>query len=88
MDDVATADQTRTAAFRRWFADSRAVDERGEPLVLFRGASEPLTRVKTRDEVMAEFDAATRWMSPGDTLLEKSREDKKRKAGALWFSDN
>jgi diguanylate cyclase (GGDEF)-like protein len=33
------ADQTQTPAFRRWFGDSKVVDENGEPLVVYHGAN-------------------------------------------------
>jgi hypothetical protein len=31
--------QTQTEAFRRWFGDSKVVDERGEPLVVYHGTN-------------------------------------------------
>lgn len=30
-------DQTKTAAFKKWFGDSKVVDENGEPLVVYHG---------------------------------------------------
>lgn len=30
-------DQTRTPAFKKWFGDSKVVDEKGRPLVVYRG---------------------------------------------------
>ena len=32
-------DQTQTAAFRRWFGDSKVVDAQGKPLVMYHGTS-------------------------------------------------
>ena len=32
--------QTETAAFKRWFGDSKVVDEDGEPLVVYHGTAE------------------------------------------------
>ena len=32
-------DQTQTAAFRRWFGDSKVVDENGAPLVVYHGTN-------------------------------------------------
>ncbi len=42
------ADQTNSEAFNKWFGDSKVVDERGQPLVVYHG---------TRD-VFDEFDMA------------------------------
>jgi DNA repair protein RadC len=39
-------DQTDTAAFRRWFGDSQAIDENGEPLVLYHGTNKDITAFK------------------------------------------
>jgi hypothetical protein len=33
-------DQTQTAAFRRWFGDSKVVDAQGRPLVVYHGTAE------------------------------------------------
>lgn len=41
MDGVTFSQQptTETAAFRRWFGDSKVVDENGQPLVVYHGTS-------------------------------------------------
>ena len=33
-------DQTKTPAFKKWFGDSKVVDEKGEPLVVYHGMSD------------------------------------------------
>ncbi|HRO36696.1 PLxRFG domain-containing protein [Thauera sp.] len=38
--------QTDTAAFRRWFGDSKAVDASGQPLVLYHGTNKDITTFK------------------------------------------
>lgn len=35
--EATAQDQTQTAAFRRWFGDSKVVDENGEPRVVYHG---------------------------------------------------
>jgi len=37
----ASADQTQTPEFRRWFGNSRVVDADGNPLVVYHGSAEP-----------------------------------------------
>jgi hypothetical protein len=37
------ADQTNTEAFRKWFGDSKVVDEQGKPLVVYHGTTEEVT---------------------------------------------
>lgn len=36
------ADQTQTPEFKRWFGDSKVVDEGGKPLVVYHGTKEPI----------------------------------------------
>lgn len=36
-------DQTKTPEFKNWFGDSKVVDEKGEPLVVYHGTSEDFT---------------------------------------------
>ena len=38
------SDQTTTAAFRAWFAESKALDENGKPRVLYHGTKEEFTK--------------------------------------------
>jgi hypothetical protein len=33
--------QTKTPAFKKWFGDSKVVDEKGEPLVVYHGTDDP-----------------------------------------------
>ena len=35
--------QTDTAAFRRWFGNSQAIDEDGQPLVMYHGTNKDIT---------------------------------------------
>jgi len=35
-------DQTNTAAFKRWFGDSKVVDEQGKPLVVYHGTGQEM----------------------------------------------
>lgn len=37
--DQSAAPQTETAAFKRWFGDSKVVDEQGKPLVVYHGTN-------------------------------------------------
>ena len=39
--ESAATDQTQTAAFRRWFGDSKIVDADGDPLVVYHGTATP-----------------------------------------------
>lgn len=59
LQDVQRAPQTETAAFKRWFGDSKVVDAEGKPLVVYHGT--------TAD--VAAFDAARSrdagvWLTP------------------------
>lgn len=44
-------DQTETPEFKRWFGDSKVVDENGEPLVVYHGT-------RTKGEAIESFDLA------------------------------
>ena len=41
VSETSPAKQTDTPAFRRWFGDSKVVDEDGKPLVVYHGAKRP-----------------------------------------------
>jgi len=49
--------QTDTPAFRKWFGDSKVVDENGAPLVVYHGTSarDDFTQFKTDNELGAHF---------------------------------
>ncbi|HUT85645.1 MAG TPA: hypothetical protein VMW66_02260 [Elusimicrobiales bacterium] len=40
-------DQTKTPAFKKWFEDSKVVDKKGEPIVVYHGTSKEFTEFKT-----------------------------------------
>lgn len=41
--DTATSDPTQTPEFKRWFGDSKVVDEQGRPLVVYHGTNSDLS---------------------------------------------
>jgi RNA polymerase sigma factor (sigma-70 family) len=43
LSDVLAAPQVETPEFRRWFGDSKVVDEQGKPLVVYHGTAEDFT---------------------------------------------
>ncbi len=62
--------QTETAAFKRWFGDSKVVDADGEPLVVYHGA--PDARFMAQDAT---------FKGPGERFFGKDDGD-----GAFWFT--
>lgn len=50
------ADQTKTEAFKKWFAESKATDDRGRPLRVFHGTTAAITEFKK--EKRGEFTGA------------------------------
>jgi hypothetical protein len=60
--------QTKTPEFRKWFGDSKIVDENGEPLVVYHGTSRKFKKFKTAngafftpDESWATYHAGRSW---------------------------
>ncbi|MGE8446461.1 MAG: PLxRFG domain-containing protein [Comamonas sp.] len=51
--------QTDTAAFKRWFGESKVVDGEGEPMVVYHGSPEVFTEFS--DEFSGEGDGNTDW---------------------------
>lgn len=53
-------DQTATEAFRRWFGDSKVVDENGKPLVVYHGTARDFTEFKdsAQGDNFADYDGA------------------------------
>lgn len=47
MEAIAPVAQTETAAFKKWFGESKVVDAEGKPLVIFHGS--PVQGIKTFD---------------------------------------
>lgn len=75
------ADQTETPAFRKWFGDSKVVDDQGKPLVVYRGEhggdGQPRTTLASYTFVDDAKVASTYAMSPNDTRNFMSAESPK-----------
>lgn len=67
------APPTRSDAFKRWFGDSKVVDEAGEPLVVYHGTSARFEQFST-DSGLVWFtddrDAAATYSYPGSRQVE------------------
>jgi len=48
-------DQTETAAFKRWFGDSKVVDENGKPRVMYHATFRDFSEFRTGGELGAHF---------------------------------
>ena len=46
-------DQTNTSAFKKWFGDSKVVDENGNPLVMYHGTTADFTEFDTSKRAIA-----------------------------------
>jgi N12 class adenine-specific DNA methylase len=78
----AKSDQTDTPAFRKWFGDSKVVDDQGKPLVVYRGEhgngdGQPRTTLASYTFVDDAKVASTYAMSPNDTRNFLSAESPK-----------
>lgn len=48
--DAIGRDITKTEAFKRWFGNSKVVDENGEPMVMYHGTDKNFSKFKTRQQ--------------------------------------
>lgn len=64
--------QTDTPEFRRWFGDSKVVDENGEPLVVYHG---------TNKDIRAFRDGRPMWFAQDSALANMFTAGGRRKAG-------
>ncbi len=74
------------AAFWRWFGDSKVVDAKGKPLVVYHGTDELWTKPRSRKERLAHFDKMTEGLT--DSIVVMQREYVARSAGAIWWTDD
>lgn len=70
--------QTETSAFKRWFGNSKVVDESGEPLVVYKGGP---TRAWQDGSEITSFDSPN---GPWAGFFTSSREAASRFADAQW----
>jgi hypothetical protein len=54
-EDAAKAPPTDSAAFKRWFGDSKVVDENGEPLVVYHGTRTSFDSFKFGEGLVTDF---------------------------------
>lgn len=59
-------DQTKTPAFKKWFSDSKVVDEKGEPLVVYHGTDKQFTKFDKKKTIGGQF-----WFTNKKDLIEK-----------------
>ena len=52
-------DQTETKQFKRWFGDSKVVDEEGDPLVVYHGTEDDLRYLTHGKPIMETFQRDT-----------------------------
>ncbi len=71
--DRATTDQTQTPEFRRWFGDSKVVDSRGRPKVVYHGSP----------DARGIFGDRPGFQSPGERFTGQRSEDE-----AYFFTDS
>lgn len=74
------------AAFWKWFGDSKVVDSKRKPLVVYHGTDELWTEPRSRKERMAHFDKMTEGLT--DSIVIMEREYVNRSAGAIWWTDD
>ena len=63
---------TRTPAFKRWFGESKVVDENGEPKVMWHGSSEDFKEFKV-EAIHVNKSLMTLWSGPGFYFTDKKR---------------
>jgi hypothetical protein len=61
-----TQDQTKTPAFKKWFGDSKVVDENGEPLVVYHGTDKEFKKFDKKKTIGGQF-----WFTNKKDLIEK-----------------
>lgn len=61
-----TQDQTKTPAFKKWFGDSKVVDDKGEPLVVYHGTDKEFTKFDKNKTIGGQF-----WFTNRKDLIEK-----------------
>ncbi len=72
-------DQTKTAEFRRWFGDSKVVDENGEPLVVYHGTRAKFEVFKRQPESDFGFHFGSADQAAG--RLSGTRKQSEKKSG-------
>jgi hypothetical protein len=53
-EQVPTGRQIDTPAFKRWFGDSKVVDENSKPLVMYHGTAEELFNIFNKEKIRAD----------------------------------
>ena len=53
-EKVGAEPQTDTPAFKRWFGDSKVVDENSKPLVMYHGTAEELFNIFNKEKIRAD----------------------------------
>ena len=57
-----------TPAFKRWFEDSKVVDEDGKPLLVYHGTNAYDELADEGEEAIAQFNSHINWFSPDEYL--------------------
>lgn len=74
--------QTDTAAFKRWFGDSKVVDEKGEPLVVYHGSGRGnISKFKPKVDRFGEQDLGVHF---GDAAAANRRLEDLDKQGSVY----
>lgn len=60
---VKKAPATDTPAFKRWFGDSKVVDDQGKPLVVYHGTNSDFEAFNVGPESGSDYPSATAWFS-------------------------
>lgn len=77
--------QTETPEFKKWFGDSKVVDENGEPLVVYRGTQAPFTEMTT-----GAAESLKKWAQEQGMTKTFGREIAfaERLGDVVWFTDD
>ena len=78
--------QTDTPEFKKWFGDSKVVDSKGKPLVVYHGTQNPWTVQLSKEARLAQFDVKTRGIPK--SIVDAERPYMARGAGAVWTTDS
>jgi len=70
-----TQPQTQSAAFKKWFGDSKIVDSNGEPLVVYHGTDKDISTFNTQGSLRPSF------FSSSAELGQKYAQEKSKKSG-------
>jgi hypothetical protein len=90
VDNFSTRPQTESESFKKWFGDSKVVDENGDPLVVYHGTASEFNSFDVNKSGSVQYSdwgpgiyfTPSKWQAEG--YSEDARKSLDEKSNALW----